>query len=876
MEIFIANICDLTPVTAPQLKRAIADVLHGPAFVHYHTLPLNFEIGFKPAYREGPRSAILTVPSHEIGVHFLSEYGGYRPREWIALGDYGRVLRFEQGRHSPRPGLVLKLQKTPYIDPQAEEDQLQLAADLRDHLVRVSTVQFGRRCRDEVYAVEYEYDCDGVGRLGFDGDRRQFRLKVHEEDRNLIIVFRAGQILSTYVGTDPTTSYPVIFFSLAYPPSYEEEEATSVAHDDDLDLFDVLPTKFDGPSRTRLLAIDDEHEGYAGYTSNAMRIVCKDQSAVANFEWICRTVHVPIRHYSFHVEDRGLFSSKIREQYEQWLPTWRYEIAFQLDAIARANVLDLRELLSLGPLLTETLKQKGKVWTAAFVRYLHTEAADPTWSRNRRISAQPNALEDLFKRCQGSFVIPARQDTREETFDCYHAKVTPSRIILEGPFPERSNRVMRKYAPYTSRFLRVTFLDENLLLYRWDRDVDGHEFIQQRFGRILREGLALAGRSFEFLAYSQSGLKQHSVWFTQNFYMPGEAPNTKMVVCADTIISKLGLFAHDQELMRCPARYGARIAQAFTTTEAAVEVEVEEVLTVDDIMDENGVRSFTDGVGLMSEELAQDIWKALQEKSVRHRRYGRHIPRAIQIRFQGYKGMLSVDPTLKGRAICLRPSMKKFEAPGSMIIEVAAVFNRPTRFYLNRYLIMLLEGLNVKGGYEIFKRLQDAVIQDTKNATKSFGDAAKLCEGYGLGNGFKLPSIFLDLAKLGVRDLNDVFLRQVLNFGIYHVLRDLKYGARIPVPGGYTLVGVADVHQQLREGEILACVSQGVGEEPIYLKGPTMIARSPTVHPGDVQLVHAIGRPPRGSILDKEPLMNTVVFSTLGSFPGSYYRIFSR
>ncbi|KIP09625.1 hypothetical protein PHLGIDRAFT_503395 [Phlebiopsis gigantea 11061_1 CR5-6] len=229
--------------------------------------------------------------------------------------------------------------------------------------------------------------------------------------------------------------------------------------------------------------------------------------------------------------------------------------------------------------------------------------------------------------------------------------------------------------------------------------------------------------------------------------------------------------------------------------------------------------------------------------------------------------MLNVDPLLQGRAICLRPSMKKFEAPGSMTIEVAAVFNRPTRFYLNRYLIMLLEGLKVEGGYGIFKELQDAVIQDTKNATKSFGDAAKLCEGYGLGNAFKLPSIFLDLAKLGVHHPNDVFTRQILNFGIYHVLRDLKYGARVPVPGGYTLVGVADVHQHLEDGEILACVSQGIGEKPIYLEGPTMIARSPTVHPGDVQVVHAIGRPPKGSIFDREPLMNTVVFSTLGSRP---------
>ena len=120
----------------------------------------------------------------------------------------------------------------------------------------------------------------------------------------------------------------------------------------------------------------------------------------------------------------------------------------------------------------------------------------------------------------------------------------------------------------------------------------------------------------------------------------------------------------------------------------------------------------------------------------------------------------------------------------------------------------------------------------------------------------------MDLAKLDVHGVDDPFSLQCLNFGIYHILRDLKYHARILVPNGYSLVGEADIHGYLEEGEVFVCIAHSDGEEPVYIEGPAMVTRSPTSHPGDVQLVTAIGRPPPGTVFDLEPLTNTVVFST--------------
>lgn len=721
MEVFVSNIDP--PTDLPALKRAIASVLHGPDFDGYHTLPLNFEVSLLPARRAGLRCATLTLPSQEVGEHFLKEYGGYRPRQELETEASWTPLAFERGRYEPRPEVLYRIRKFPYVDPVHEEEQLKLARELRTHLVHVYAVQFGWDCRDDVFSVEYERHCPDSGRLGFDADRRQSRLKIHEDDRNVLIAIRASQILRASLGLDSESHLPVICFSLAYAPTYEEEDPSDIDFDDKFDMFDLSKVKGgSGPSRQRLSTLDDDHEIYAEFTSLSIRLVCEDEASAQEFRWICGRTHVPVHVGAMPTVRRDLFAQGTVGIYDNWLSTLPWEVAFQVDALARANILDLREILQLRTHLVALQQRRGPEWTAIFIRYFGQEASDPAWYKHRCGSVHIDILEELFSRCRRTFTTPINQDTREETFQSYHAKVTPSRLLLEGPFPERCNRVMRKYVGCTSNFLRVTFMDENRLQYRFDRDVDGHGFIRERFGTLLFNGLWIAGRHFKFLAYSQSALKNHSVWFVRDFTMMLES-GAKATVSADFIIAGLGIFHNvpeDPDLIRCPARYGARIAQAFTTTDAAVEVEVDEVFPVDDVLDSEGRRSFTDGVGLVSRELASDIWKALQEKSVRHRRYGRCTPKAFQIRFQGYKSMLSVDYRLSGRAIGLRPSMKKFEVPHSMTIEIAAVFNKPGRFYLNRPLIMLLEGLKIQGGYDILKTLQDAIIKDTKEATKSF------------------------------------------------------------------------------------------------------------------------------------------------------------
>ena len=336
------------------------------------------------------------------------------------------------------------------------------------------------------------------------------------------------------------------------------------------------------------------------------------------------------------------------------------------------------------------------------------------------------------------------------------------------------------------------------------------------------------------------------------------------LVNAMTIIDGLGDFEKlDARLVYCPARYAARLSQAFTATDA-VSVEVEEILPIKDISTADNKFHFTDGVGTLSPELAREIWTQLKGAKRRARSL-KTPPSAFQIRFMGSKGMLSVDYRLSGNAtICLRPSMIKFEAPNSREIEIARAFDRPGPYFLNRPLIMLLEGLGVS--FDVFKKYQDKAVEETRKSADSLKQAATMLEKFGLGSSYRLPSVLLSLDKLDIFSFpNNPFYEKMLECAINHVLRELKNFARIPVPKAWTLVGVADVHRYLKPKEIFACIKPIQGGT-IYLEGPILISRSPTIHPGDVMIVNAIGSPLQrpGCPFAQEPLSNTVVFSILG------------
>ena len=858
-------------LTKDQLKMELARVLHT---FPYSTLPglqhpMNFEVVIHPRRGSARCSGLLTVPSAAVGDRFLREFGGPKPSRTLNLQT---PIRFQLAS-KPSPQHVLhRVQNTPYEDPTARQERRREQYEQRSKEIPLSTIQFGWECRDSVFSIEWERMCNVPCKLSFLKNRREFHIGLYQALETRLIVIKASHVRWASAGVDKSVipQQPILFLSLAYPPAYETEpsridmtiqQLESMNISDSSHLATSKPRNGSRTRRQRWSQFEHLQIPYAPFVSTSIRLVCTNMADLETFRDLCRCASMQVGDFIYSVQRRELFVQDIQKKYARWVRRLPWKVAFQVEALTRGLLVDMKEALALQTKISHLIRRKGIVYTAQFLRSFATQAK-LLFSATDNSRGPSDSIADLFSLCETEHMEPARRPrlrgpSNVDTFECLHITVTPTTYHLDGPYPERSNRVMRLYPLDHDSFIRVSFVDEANLCYRFDREVDIPSFVQRRVGSMLTNGLDVGGRHFEFLAYSQSALREHTVWFVKEFTGPDGR-----VVNARTIIADLGNFAYDPQLIFCPARYGARISQAFTATDSSVSVDPEEIFIVDDVWDPKHRWCFTDGVGTMSPQLAREIWKSLAPE--RRGQKWHTYPRALQIRFQGSKGMLSVDHTLSGRLICLRPSMVKFEAPNTTHVEIARAFNRAGPLYLNRPLIMILEALGVE--YEAFSDLQRAAVHSAQESVIALDKSARLLETYGLGASFRLPSVMLNLFKLGLGPLSeDRFWHRFMDFAINHALRELKHHARIPVPDAWNLVGIADVHGYLRHGQVFGCIVPQNGGAPIYLTGWTLVTRSPTIHPGDVQKAWGIGRPPRGSPFEKESLRNTIVFPIRGT-----------
>ena len=129
--------------------------------------------------------------------------------------------------------------------------------------------------------------------------------------------------------------------------------------------------------------------------------------------------------------------------------------------------------------------------------------------------------------------------------------------------------------------------------------------LTDRVGGILKKGFYLGGRHFEFLAYSQSALREHAVWFICPFQHPTEG-----YITGQKIRDSLGDFSG---VIKYPSKYAARIAQAFTATDPSVRISRDQWEEVPDLGEKP--YEYTDGVGTISPELGDMIWKTFRQSA---------------------------------------------------------------------------------------------------------------------------------------------------------------------------------------------------------------------------------------------------------------------
>ncbi|KUI62533.1 RNA-dependent RNA polymerase 1 [Cytospora mali] len=425
----------------------------------------------------------------------------------------------------------------------------------------------------------------------------------------------------------------------------------------------------------------------------------------------------------------------------------------------------------------------------------------------------------------------------------HRVTVTPTRITLHGPELEANNRVLRKFPHHHEYFIRVQFCDESGEdLYFNPRIND--ERVYNRFKRIFREGVQIAGRHYSFLGWSHSSLRSHSAWFSAPFVDDDGNPQTYF-----NIIGSLGSFSH----IRSPARCAARIGQAFSETPFFLPLDELDitVLEIPDVTKED--RVFSDGVGTLSWAVALQIWDIISQRKA--------APTAFQIRFRGSKGMLALDSTLSGSVINIRPSMKKFESNDIPNLEICDMAAKPIPLVLNRQMIKIMEDMGCS--HEWFFRMQNEEIARLRAITSDAYSVAEFLKQQSVGEGIRLHRLFVQFENLGIDYRKDDFLRSIVEAMILRELRLLKHKSRIPVRQGVTLFGIMDETGFLKENEVYVTYdTMGSRFEPPPESGrPLLVTRSPALHPGDIQMAcNAI--PPDGHPLRDH--YNVIVFSRNG------------
>ncbi|KAL6709446.1 hypothetical protein ACN47E_001381 [Coniothyrium glycines] len=835
---------------------------------------LVFDIG-KPGDRNW---TFVTVPSLTRGQSFLNHYGPRygQPIEHVKLR--GRTLKFNSSKVQPESLLISALQ--------VEEEKLRAKkmVALHDHAGIPKGVQQTLPFTSMMTGV-WEFDARGL--LAFDPKLRDARSGWVTFGRKALALYLAANssrkedsdwharidipyaIVEHVIVSDGGGKQGIVAFTLKSPPKIYE-----IRRLDDINLYSgkmddtgidhitsALATLNLGQSQplARLTSLNKSRKMNVGI-SMVYSIALSGSLGVSR-AYDCLVKLPAMQVYCCKI--RNIHSnSTIEEDYDRvtkhlsnedlrCYPGFDFSVRYQLMALVLEGTITPTRMLKFVPVVKQIAAKFGAWLTAVGIRrsgqQILTPSPHATASDYSSSQFGASIVESIIDEGSPESIFYSMNQglpQKKHLVLTYRSIVTPTGMLLRGPDYDISNRVLRKYANYSEYFMRVSFTDEDGTPIHYDGRADQQE-IFARFTKVFHEGISVAGRTFSFLGFSHSSLRSHQAWFVAPF------PEQGILLEAKDIIADLGDFSH----IRCSAKCAARIGQAFTDTIFAVAVPDSSSISQTKDIRRNG-RCFSDGCGTISQELLHIVWKHLPRNEK---------PTTIQIRFQGAKGVLSLDATLKGQQLLTRDSMVKFTtAKDRQDIEICDAANKPLKVYLNHQFIKILEDLGVSCGS--FLHLQNAAIEQLKLMTSNPMNVSRFLETTQSAVSAKIPELIAMFGHIGLPFHSDRFLTDIVEVAAMTHIRALKYRARIPVPKGYLLYGIVDEWNVLDEGEVFVTIDDA-GQTGYKHRGPLvrnriLVTRAPALHPGDVQLVRAVDVQ-EGSPLRK--LHNCIVFSQRGN-----------
>ena len=355
-----------------------------------------------------------------------------------------------------------------------------------------------------------------------------------------------------------------------------------------------------------------------------------------------------------------------------------------------------------------------------------------------------------------------------------------------------------------------------------------------RIKRAMNNGITIGDRRFEFLAFGNSQFREHGAYF----FAPLEHLNPRQI----------RTWMGDFQDIKVIAKHAARLGQCFSTTRAIHGAK--RLVEIEDVY--HGKYCFTDGVGKVSSFLAKMAASELNLTTP-----DGDAPSVFQFRLGGCKGVLTIDPKIGASEIHLRKSQYKFPAShtGLEIIR----WSQFASAYLNRQLIVVLSTLGVPDAIFI-KKLTDQ-LTDLEQAMVDEKKALSLLQKAVDPNHMTLTlaSMVLD----GFQYMQEPFMKSLLRLWRAWSIKYLKEKAKIPVGNGALLLGCVDETATLQGHfdrkqvgrsatwqqrlaslpQIFVQTTRGLNKEAEVIKGPMLLARNPSLHPGDIRVVYGVDVP---------------------------------
>ncbi|KAJ9140349.1 hypothetical protein P3X46_031008 [Hevea brasiliensis] len=442
--------------------------------------------------------------------------------------------------------------------------------------------------------------------------------------------------------------------------------------------------------------------------------------------------------------------------------------------------------------------------------------------------------------------------------NCHRALITPSKIYCLGPELETSNYVVKNFASYASDFMRITFVEEdwsklpaNAISTSIQQGIFAKPFrteIYHRILSILRDGIVIGAKRFEFLAFSASQLRSNSVWMF--------ASNDD--VKAEGIREWMGCFNKIRSISKCAARMG----QLFSASRQTFVVPAQDLEIIPDIeVTSDGIGyCFSDGIGKISLSFARQVAQKCGLNQT---------PSAFQIRYGGYKGVVAVDRN-SFRKLSLRGSMCKFESDNRMLNVTKWSESMPC--YLNREIVSLLSTLGVKD--EIFEGLQQQQLRLLSRMLSNREAALDVLENLTWANS---KNFLVKMLLQGYEPNVEPYLSMMLQAYHENLLVELRSRCRIFVPKGRILIGCLDETRLLHYGQVFVRITmtkaelqsidqsffRRVDEKTSIVTGKVVVTKNPCLHPGDVRVLDAVYEVE----LEEKGLVDCILFPQKGERP---------